>query len=352
MITTLDADPTEHPWADETREKVREEIAGRLAQDTQLRLVEGKPLVPLTYMPDGLHPSTRGYRELAYNLFASLGLSPVQFSVEQCSSPLVLKVHGLVVNGAFIVFYRSKESDDDSSHVVNECDGRGMMLHYTHRAHGDADSNGHSTIALPAAHKCEAAAWQVLDLTTCHASRVGRDGSETDGNRGTLAALIRPELLSNRIPPPLPPSPHLAVVHPPPPCQSPRLGEPPSFLPPPSLARPDTRPALSPKASPIMTPDYPGGITHAGLFDAAAMLLVAAVFTWLGLALGTLVNQAINVARRKWQQKGEASNHRRSKMPPPPPRRGLALDTATRVLPIVSEGGNTIAQEREPFLGE
>lgn len=85
VITPVDAG--DHwDFAEDNRQKIREEVHSRARHDKRLRLVEGKALAPLAYFAEGLHPSSRGYQEIALNLFSSLGFSPVHFNVQECSS--------------------------------------------------------------------------------------------------------------------------------------------------------------------------------------------------------------------------------------------------------------------------
>ena len=85
------------------RAQVRRIAARRDGGDGRL-VVVGVLLLPLELFVEGLHPTTRGYAELARNLNAALGFSPVAVAVDACA-PLVLRVRGLTPRGRYALYH-------------------------------------------------------------------------------------------------------------------------------------------------------------------------------------------------------------------------------------------------------
>ena len=123
--------------------------ARRGGGDGRLVVVEGVPLLPLELFVEGLHPTTRGYAELARNLNAALGFSPVAVAVAACS-PLVLRVRGLTPRGRYAI-YHALDCGAAAGDVADECAGRAMMVPRGGREEGIADASGAATVTLAAA---------------------------------------------------------------------------------------------------------------------------------------------------------------------------------------------------------
>jgi len=195
LAATSASDKTLVDRVEVARAQVRRIAAARRGGgDGRLVVVEGVPLLPLELFVEGLHPTTRGYAELARNLNAALGFSPVAVAVDACA-PLVLRVHGLTPRGRYALYHALDRGAAAAGHVADECAGRAMMVPRGGREEGIADASGAATLTLAAA-RCDDTAWQALDLRTCASSAVGRGADAAP----TLAAMLPAR------PPPPPPA--------------------------------------------------------------------------------------------------------------------------------------------------
>ena len=195
LAATSASDKTLVDRVEVARAQVRRIAAARRGGgDGRLVVVEGVPLLPLELFVEGLHPTTRGYAELARNLNAALGFSPVAVAVDACA-PLVLRVRGLTPRGRYALYHARDRGAAAAGHVADECAGRAMMVPRGGREEGIADAGGAATVTLAAA-RCDDTAWQALDLRTCASSAVGRGADAAP----TLAAMLPAR------PPPPPPA--------------------------------------------------------------------------------------------------------------------------------------------------
>ena len=163
LAATSASDKTLVDRVEVARAQVRRVAAARRdGGDGRLVVVEGVPLLPLELFVEGLHPTTRGYAELARNLNAALGFSPVAVAVDACA-PLVLRVRGLTPRGLYALYHARDRGAAAAGHVADECAGRAMMVPRGGREEGIADAGGAATVTLAAA-RCDDTAWQALDL--------------------------------------------------------------------------------------------------------------------------------------------------------------------------------------------
>ena len=61
------------------RDQIRTAVTKRSGRDSKLYVVEGKALLPLTWMGDRLHPTSDGMRELAKNINAEMGYGALRW---------------------------------------------------------------------------------------------------------------------------------------------------------------------------------------------------------------------------------------------------------------------------------
>lgn len=196
-----------------TRAQIESAVRTRKAAgDAHLYLVDGKPLVPASYLADGLHPNNHGMRELASHLNAAMGFGVVQYRVIKCPPltievsrrararvcslhpigaeqtrwldtrpappaglpsaallhrPLSLtQVSGLGADGWFDVYWGTAPPDglaqlippDPSGGPTSGCAGRSLLLSAHGKVAASADANGQATIVVP----------QVSGFDGCH----------------------------------------------------------------------------------------------------------------------------------------------------------------------------------------
>jgi len=136
--------------------------------------VEGAPLVSPARLYEGLHPTTEGYDDMAASLYGELGFSPLAASVTDCS-PLRLRVSGATPGGEFVLFFRRRAPPlaDAGGSLAPQymCRGRGLMLSPDGLVDGFADEAGEASMLAPGV-SCGAAQWQLLDVSSCLASRL------------------------------------------------------------------------------------------------------------------------------------------------------------------------------------
>ena len=102
--------------------------------------------MPSAYVPDGLHPNEEGTRELALNLNAQMGFSPIVYAIARCPS-LVIDVWGLHPSSTIDVYWGVGEGTASvipphSSGVHNGCEGRSLMLTPYGKVSTAADGDG------------------------------------------------------------------------------------------------------------------------------------------------------------------------------------------------------------------
>ncbi len=162
--------------------------AARAAGDASLYLVDGRSLVPAAYLADGLHPSPHGVKEIAANLNAAMGFSPLQFDVVRCPK-LALSVSGASPNARLLVYHGVAAA----ASVVppgSACEGRALMLEPQGHVEATADEGGRATVVVSGVSTfaaCHAAVFEVLDLGSCANSRLGRVSEDAAGVAGTPA---------------------------------------------------------------------------------------------------------------------------------------------------------------------
>ena len=146
----------------------------------------------------GLHPTTEGYDDMAASLYGELGFSPLAASVTDCS-PLRLRVSGAprrverdhpsaasinettggrlgaTPGGEVVLFFRRRAPPlaDAGGSLAPQymCRGRGLMLSPDGLVDGFADEAGEASMLAPGV-SCGAAQWQLLDVSSCLASRL------------------------------------------------------------------------------------------------------------------------------------------------------------------------------------
>ena len=204
------------------RQQFRDEVASRRnAGDLKLYLVEGKPLLSLSRLGDGLHPgSTAAMEELAANLNAQMGFSAVQYTAGCDSQSMTLSVHlrGLTPNRECKLRWGT---DLENHELAAPCEARSVMVGGSGgEQSATADTSGVASISVRVESGCAATLFQALDLSTCTVSQVGRAG-DVSSIAGTAAENFAPSPHPPRPPPPslpraLPPSP--TPSRPPPGC--------------------------------------------------------------------------------------------------------------------------------------
>ena len=190
------------------REQTRQVVEARKSQgDRNIVIVEGRALMPHDgankNLYEGLHPTTQGVRQLGFNLNAELGFSRVRATLLACT-PITLALEGLTPGGWYVLYHGRKAASlsQRAGSMVQECDGRAIMLGPVGHTRGLADAQGKAQVTLSPTIPCAEAVWQVLDLHTCEGSRLG-DRETPDGTVGTLAEVMDPKPLP--LPPSLPP---------------------------------------------------------------------------------------------------------------------------------------------------
>ena len=228
------------------RQQIRDEVRRRHgAGDTRLYLIEGKPLLSLKRLGDGLHPgSSSAMEELAHNLNAQLGFSSLQYTLS-CSSAtgLRMQVRGATPGGTCSIFWGNTLSN---TILARPCEDRSVMV----GGHGGtntatADASGRARFEVPTAD-CPSTLFQMVDWRTCAVSRVGRGSDTSSSVAGTAAeSVVTPSQL---LPvPSFPPQPLLPPM-PPPPVPPPT---------PPNSPPPNSPPAMSPTLPPLPLPPPP-----------------------------------------------------------------------------------------------
>lgn len=194
------------------REQTRQVVEARRSRgDRNIVIVEGLALMPNdvqnTNLYEGLHPTTQGVRQLGLNLNAELGFSRVRATLQACT-PVTLALEGLTPGGWYVLYHGKKAAglSQRVGSMVQECDGRALMLRPIGNTRGLADAQGKAQVTLSPTIPCAEAAWQALDLQTCEGSRLG-NRETPDGTVGTLAEIMDPKPVSlpPSLPPPIPP---------------------------------------------------------------------------------------------------------------------------------------------------
>lgn len=232
------------------RQQIRREVSGRQdAGDERLYIVEGRPLVSLERLGDGLHPSSSmAMADLAYNLNAQMGFSAVQYSL-RCQSTLAVAAYGLTPNERSVLFWGPAPMQN---HILEPpCQAHSVMVGGSQQARL-ADSSGRATFTV-IPDTCDKTIFQVVDLTSCSVSRVGRGSDAASSIVGTAA-----ESLVGLPPPPpstpWPPAPPLPLS-PPRPSPPPRPNAPP--VQPPSPPPPPLPPPHPPPLGQPLPPEHP-----------------------------------------------------------------------------------------------
>ena len=171
--------------------------------------------------------------QLAANLNAQMGLSPLTLAVPTCPS-LAVELGGLTPRGRVALFYGSRAAQPEApayelkGDMVGACGGTVLMLRPLRYFEATADGGGRATLrpgdgVATDTHGCEDALVQALDLSSCTPSRLAlaADAAGRGPHGGTAA-----ERIAAVHPPP-------PTLHPPPPSPPPPAPSPP---PPPSTA--------------------------------------------------------------------------------------------------------------------
>ena len=237
------------------RQQIRDEVAARRnAGDLKLYLVEGKPLLSLSRLGDGLHPgSTAAMEELAANLNAQMGFSAVQYAAECDTQAMTLRVHlrGLTPNREVKLRWGT---DLENHELAAPCETRSVMVGGSGgEQSATADASGTASISVRVEKGCAATIFQAIDLSTCTVSRVGRANDASSSLAGAAA-----ENFVRSPPPPMPPPPLLPCPIPPPPTLSePSPPPPPPIPPPPQDPAAPLPPRPSPPPPPVPSPPHP-----------------------------------------------------------------------------------------------
>jgi lysophospholipase L1-like esterase len=228
------------------REQISQEISNRQGNaDSHLYLIEGRPLLSLERLGDGLHPgSSAAMAELAHNMNAQMGFSRVQLETVSCDSAsgLHVRARGLTRNGVASIFWGNQL---ENSILPKPCHLRSTMVGGIGGSVGAVADDWGRVSFVVASVLCNSVHFQVVDATTCTTSRVGR--------RDAYLATGTPA--ENFMPPPQPPlSPPPQPSPQPPPWSPPAL--PPSPKPPrlPSKPRPLPLPPVLDGALPQPSP--------------------------------------------------------------------------------------------------
>ena len=256
---------------EDVREQIRRAMRERRPADARLVLVEGRALIPPDYFidPSNVHPNAQGMLELASNLNAELGFSPIGFKVSGCAAGGVtqLQLSGLTSGGAFVVFSATGQRGPPSEGVVlgrsqfaadaQHCGSRALTFAPQRALAGNANGHGGASAGLQDVDCARGdAVWQVLDIGSCQTSRRGSHDAP-NGTVHTLRSLLPPMLSTwHRESPPPPPPP------PPPHASPPSPAPPPPPLPPPL---PPPSPSPPPPSPPVMMPtalSVPPRIAH------------------------------------------------------------------------------------------
>ena len=173
-----------------TRSQIGEAVRARQAGgDTATYLVDGRTLVPPSYLADGLHPGTHGMRELAHNLNAQMGFGAIAYEVVQCPV-LTVAVRGLAPN-SWLDLYWGRHTE--SARLIEEgagCHGRSLMLEPLGKVSTQADSAGRANVIVGQVDRfdrCHSTAFQVVEGTTCTSSRLGHVSTTFSSRVGTPA---------------------------------------------------------------------------------------------------------------------------------------------------------------------
>lgn len=219
------------------RRQIRDEVAlHRSSGDRYLYLVEGKPLLSLARLGDGLHPGTSAaMEELAHNLNAQMGFSALQYTVVCSASELRVDIRGATPRASCELFWGSAL---DNVILAAPCATRSRMVSgIGGQQIAVANDQGGVHFSIFLTNSCSETLFQAVDLSSCTVSRVGR---ATDGSSATgcAAESFTPP---PKLPHPFSPPPQTALPPPTTPPSSP-------FVSPPSPPTP--YPAPSPSSAP------------------------------------------------------------------------------------------------------
>ena len=262
---------------EDLRQQIRNEVRRRQrAGDTRLYLVEGKPLLSISRLGDGLHPgSDAAMAELASNLNAQMGFSSVQYSAVQCrTTQLVVEAWGLTPNSTS--WLHVGEGPLSNAVLEPPCHEWSVMIGGATQIRATSDADGRARF-IARVDNCALAVFQIVDTRTCTVSRTAH-ASDQPSTRGTAAENFAPQSPSRphpnepRLPPPylLPSSPvpaqllgrlqvHADSESPSPPPR--RLHPPPQPLAPAQPLHPHLTQYASPR-SPCLSPASPWYPTH------------------------------------------------------------------------------------------
>ena len=218
---------------------LRARAAARQRSDHRFFLIEGGALMPASSLLEGIHPTTDGRHQLALNLHAELGLSPVRAVLQHCvptaGGRLTLQLSGLTPSASYRVYYGTWTNAAHEVQNLHDCHTRALGV--VPRGYVDGVSSADGTaeaVAIDTGCTSSNAAWVALDVHSCASSRVGTL-ERPDDNVGTPAATLA-SLLAVPAPPPAPPPasppapPPASPPAPPPPSPQPRQQPSPPLL--------------------------------------------------------------------------------------------------------------------------
>ena len=153
------------------RQQIRDEVQQRRARgDSRLYLVEGRPLLSLERLGDGLHPNgSAAMAELAANLNAEMGFSQVKYT-PRCGPPLRVSVNGLSPKGRAMLYWGMNPPTNEI--LDAPCQAWSVMVKGS-KIMATADPSGHTIFTIPTT-ACDQTIFQVVDMSTCTVSRIGR----------------------------------------------------------------------------------------------------------------------------------------------------------------------------------
>lgn len=165
------------------REALRSGVSGLAAADSGVLLMEGKHLIPRgDFIEDGNpHPTSNGMVEMALNFNAELGFSQTRFQLRGCD-PMRLQVmlppnrDFVVYSGPSVELAHGEATRLRNTASCQPCCWRSFMVSPQSSLRGKTDATGVATVVLKGA--CDATAWQVMDLATCHTRSLATSNSD------------------------------------------------------------------------------------------------------------------------------------------------------------------------------
>ena len=197
------------------RDQIRTAVSKRSGRDSKLYVVEGKALLPLTWMGDRLHPTSDGMRELARNINAEMGYGALRWRLPNgCvagAATFSVEVEGATPHGALTAYVAAERHDTffgPHSPLDGQCPGRHLIVADGRQKHVVADGSGRAHINVPVqGGSCASTLFQLLDAASCATTRVGSGKMENP-----IAGAVAENFLLRRRAAYTPPTAHAAVA--------------------------------------------------------------------------------------------------------------------------------------------